>query len=132
MVKRRKAGPSGVALFESWVDLTKWLLERTARFPKRLRHSLTVRVETVTLAVLEDITSASWSTDARPALRSASDGLNRLQVLIRLCHELQMLSHGQYEHASTAIALAGRQVGGWLRQQQQGAAPSAEERAPAP
>ena len=114
------------------MDLTNWLLARTARFPKRQRHSQTVRVETVTLAVLEDITSASWSTDARPALRSASDGLNRLQVLIRLCHELQMLSHGQYEHASTAIALAGRQVGGWLRQQQQGAAPSAEERAPAP
>ena len=132
MVKRRKAGPSGVALFESWMDLTKWLLERTARFPKRLRHSLTVRVETVTLAVLEDITTASWSMDARPALRSASDGLNRLQVLIRLCHELQLLSHGQYEHASLAIGEAGRQVGGWLRQQHQGTASSTIEQTPAP
>ncbi len=129
MAKRRKAGPQGVVLFEKWMDLTTWLLERTARFPKRLRHSVTLRLETLTLAVLEDITTASWAADARPALRRASDGLNRLQVLTRLCHELRLFSHGQYEHASEAIADAGRQVGGWLRQQE-GAAGGAPQPAP--
>ena len=115
MATKMSAGPKGVVLFERWMDLTQWLLERTARWPKRLRHSLTERVELLTLGVLEDITTASYAKDKRVALERAQDRLNRLRMLLRLGHQLHVLSHAQYEHAATQLVDCGRQLGGWLR-----------------
>lgn len=97
------------------MDLTRWLLERTARFPKRLRHSLTERIEVVALGVLEDITTAGYGRDKTAPIRRAVDGVNRLRVLLRLAHELRVLSHGQYAFAAEALGDAGAQLHGWLR-----------------
>ena len=89
------AGPQRLLVFEQWMETTKWLMERTARFPQRLRASLTARIELAALDVLESLSSAAWSRDPTPALRRAGDALNRLRVLVRLAHELRVISDGQ-------------------------------------
>jgi hypothetical protein len=44
-----------------------------------------------------------------------NDGLNRLRVLARLCHELRLWSDGQYEEAARRMDEAGRILGGWMK-----------------
>lgn len=100
------------------METSQWLLERTARFPKRLRHTLTERIELLAIDLLEEITSAAYQKSKTATLRRANDRLNRLRVLIRLAHEMGVLSHGHYEEAVKRVAEAGRLLGGWLRQVQ--------------
>lgn len=115
MAPSRPAGPSDLLLFERWMDTTKWLLQRTERFPKRLRHSLADRIDLLAVGILEDVTSAAYSRDPRPALAAANDRMNRLRVLLRLCQEVRLVSHDQYREAAERLAECGRLLGGWIR-----------------
>lgn len=109
-------GPD-LRLFEEWMETTKWLLERTARFPKRLRSSLSSRIENLALGVLEDVTTAAHRKRKLATLKRADERLARLQVILRLCHELKLLSHNQYEEAAVRLADAGRMLGAWMKRQ---------------
>ena len=120
MVESRSRVPDNLILFERWMDTTKWVLEQTARFPKRLRQSLTSRVENTTLEVLEGVTTAAYRKDRIETLAKINDGLNRLRVLVRLSHELRLLSDGQYEQAARRIDEAGRILGGWMKKESDG------------
>lgn len=115
MAPSRPAGPNDLLLFEKWIDTTKWLMGLTERFPKRLRHSLTDRIDLMAVGILEDVTSAAYRKDPRPDLGNANDKLNRLRVLLRLAHEMTVLSHDHYRQAAERLAEAGRLLGGWLR-----------------
>jgi hypothetical protein len=115
MVESRSRIPDNLILFERWMDTTKWMLERTARFPKRVRQSLTNRVENTTLEILEGVTTAAYRKDRKETLAGINEGLNRLRVLVRLSHELRLLSDGQYEEAARRIDEAGRILGGWMK-----------------
>ena len=115
MAPSRPAGPNDLLLFERWMDATRWLLERTSRFPKPLRHTLTERIELLAVGILEDVTSAAYRKDPRPDLEQANDKMNRLRVLVRLAHEMQALSHDAYREAAQRMAEAGRLLGGWAR-----------------
>jgi len=115
MVESRSRVPENLILFERWMDATKWLLNVTARFPKRVRQSLTSRVENTTLEILEGVTTAAYRKDRTETLGGINDGLNRLRVLVRLSHELRLLSDGQYEEAARRMDEAGRILGGWMK-----------------
>lgn len=115
MAPSKPAGPNDLLLFEKWMDATSWLFEHTARFPKRLRHSLTNRIELLALGILENVTSAAYRKDPRRDLEQANDKLNRLRVILRLCHEMKIMSHDQYRCAAERLAEAGRLLGGWIR-----------------
>lgn len=118
MAPSAKAGPSEVVVFELWMETTCWLFERTTRFPKRLRHTLTARIEQTAIELLELLTTAAWQRDKRATLRAANTTLDRLRVLLRLAHALNVLSHAHYEHAARQMGETGRQIGGWLRHEQ--------------
>ena len=111
----RAAGPEGLLLFERWMETTRWLLGRTQRFPKPLRHTLTERIEMLALGILEDVTSAAYRKPRSRILARADDRLDRLRVLLRLAHELDVLPHAHYEEAAARLAEAGRLLGGWRR-----------------
>ncbi len=116
MAPSRPAGPSRLKLFEHWMETTRWLMLRSRRWPKDLRHSLSYRCQNLTLEILESITTAAYASDSAPHLARINDRLGRLRVLLRLAHELRVLSHGQYEEVSGRLAEAGRMLGGWMRQ----------------
>lgn len=115
MVESRSRVPDNLILFERWMEMTKWMLNVTARFPKRVRQSLTSRVENTTLEILEGVTTAAYRKDRTEMLKTINDGLNRLRVLVRLSHELRLLSDGQYEEAARRMDEAGRILGGWMK-----------------
>lgn len=93
MARSRSAGPTDLILFEKWMETTKWLFARTQRMPKSVRHTLSQRIETRALTILEDIVTAAYRTDSQRLLRATDDRLSRLRVLVRLAHELEHLSH---------------------------------------
>ena len=115
MVESRSRVPDNLILFERWMEMSKWMLSLTARFPRRVRQSLTDRLENTTLEILEGVTSAAYRKDRTPTLLAINDGLNRLRVLVRLSHELRLFSDGQYEEAARRMEEAGRILGGWMK-----------------
>jgi hypothetical protein len=104
-------------LFAHWEQLVVWLFQHTAKFPARLRHSLTARIETRALDIHEGLVGARFTRDRAAMLRELNVDLDRLRLLLRLAHELQAMDHRAFHHACAEIDTAGRMLGGWTRQQ---------------
>ena len=107
--------------FLLWERTVEGLLERTQRFPKAVRQTLTRRVEDRALDVLEGLVSARYAAGAQATgdvLRSVDDALSRLRVLLRLCHRRRLLGDGGYEALARDADTVGRMVGGWRRELQ--------------
>ena len=99
-------------------DLTLWFLQRTNRFPKNYRVTLGDRVDRHVLEMLALVQKASVRSNKTSLLRELNEGLNVLRALTRLCVDLGCLKGRQYEYASRQIDEIGRQIGGWIKQQQ--------------
>jgi hypothetical protein len=60
--------------------------------------------------------SSRRSTNSRGRLLEAVNlKLDKLRLLLRLTHELQLLDHRRYEHAARGVDEIGRLVGGWIK-----------------
>ena len=63
------------------------------------------------LSTLRRVATGAGSLSMRTAL------LAKLRFQLRLCHDLKLLSTGQYEHGARMLAEMGRLLGAWLKQQ---------------
>ena len=91
------------------------MLSRTEKFPKRVRFTLSSRIDNLALDVLEKIVEARYTKDKSAALTQASLLVEKLRVLLRISHEEGHLDHKGFEHAARNIDEAGRMLGGWIR-----------------
>ena len=107
-------------VFAAWVRFLDWLLGTTEGFPKRVRFTFSSRIDALALDVLEDLVEARYTRGKTAILRRANLRLEKLRVLLRLCHGRRFLAHGAWEHAAREIDEVGRMVGGWLKQQEAG------------
>ena len=105
-------------LFLHWQKFVLWLLPRTGRFPRSVRFTLQQRIDNGALQVLEDLLAARYRRDRSGPLQRVSLGIDTLQVLLRVAHELGHLDHRGYEHAARQLDEAGRMTGGWLKHAQ--------------
>jgi hypothetical protein len=96
-------------------DLSLWLLPRTASFSRAHRYTLGTRIEDTALDVIELLVEASYTTEKRTLLSTANRRIERLRYLIRLAHDLKLLSVSQYEFAGLGLQSVGNELGGWLR-----------------
>jgi hypothetical protein len=111
-------GQPELPLFVHWVDFLDWLLPATEKFPKKVRFTFSSRIDNLALDLLEDVVEARYTRGKAPILRRANLRLEKLRVLLRICHRQRYLATNAYEHASRRIDEAGRMVGGWLKQQE--------------
>ena len=102
-------------VFVEWMDLLAWLLPTTAQFPKHVRFTFVNRIDNLALDVVEDLVEARYSRNKRPVLDRANLRLEKLRVLLRLCHGLGHLPHGRCEHAMRRVNEVGAMLGGWLK-----------------
>ncbi len=102
-------------LFVHWTQVLKDILSRTEKFPKRVRFTLSSRIDNLTLDVLEKIVEARYAKDKDASLQQASLYLEKLRVLLRISHEEKHLDHRGFEHVARNIDEAGRMLGGWIR-----------------
>lgn len=104
-----------VSVVTRMYDLTLWLVQRTAGFSRAHRHTLGSRIESCALEVLELLVEASYTRDRDDLLQSANRRLERLRYLVRLAHDLKLLSLAQYEFAGNGLHAVGTQVGAWRK-----------------
>ena len=105
-------------VFVFWYDFLRWLLEKTEKFPKKVRFSFTVRIENLALDIVDGIIESRYSNEKKAILRRLDLDLEKLRVLLRICHDLRYLDGKGYEFASRQINEAGKMIGGWRKQQE--------------
>lgn len=92
-----------------------WLLPTLDRFPRRQKFLLGDRIETTALDVLDGLVEATYTRSRGRLLETVNLRLDKLRLLLRLAHELELLDHRRYEHAARGIDEIGRLVGGWIK-----------------
>lgn len=107
--------PQDLPLFEHWYRTTNWILERSEKFPKHTRFTISSRINTLALEITEDIVTAIYSRDKRSCLERINMRLEILRIMFRISHERRYISHDQYEFISKAINESGKMTGGWLK-----------------
>ena len=105
-------------IFVAWLDFLEWLLPTTAKLPKHIRFTFVQRMDNLALDVVEDLVEARYTRNKRPILARANLRLEKLRVLLRLCHSLGYFPHARCEHAMRSVNAVGAMLGGWLRQQE--------------
>ncbi len=109
---------SEMVIFTRTYDFLQWVLPKTKLFPKLYRSSVTQRLMDAVLDFQEALFDAhSYEGKIRLRhLRRADSDLNKVRLYLRLAHQWEWLSLGQYEHVSRLIAEIGRLLGGWIKQ----------------
>jgi hypothetical protein len=109
--------PDVPTLFVHWESFLNWLLDRTEKFPKRLRFTLTSRIDNLALDIYTRVVEARYRRDRVALLERLNLDLELLRLLLRLARDRRVLDHRAFAHACEQIDTAGRMVGGWLRYQ---------------
>lgn len=130
----RQAEPTLLVLAR-FEEFTGWLLDRTAKWPKSARFTLTQRIENHALDVVEDLVVARYSRAGRRArLDAANLKLERMRHLFRLAQAAKACPFNVFESAMRALDETGRMLHGWRTVEEApragGATPSASEEAP--
>ena len=110
--------PDEPVIFVHWTRFMEWLLPATEKFPKRVRFTFADRINNLALDIVEDLVEARYTRDKRLLLQRVNLRLEKLRILLRLCHRLRYLPHQGYEHASRSLNEVGRMLGGWIKQQE--------------
>jgi len=107
-----------LVIFTQTYDLLTWLLPQCERFPKKQRFVITQRLQGAVLDFQESIFDANAHRGAERLkhLQNADAQLNKLRLYLRLSHQWDWLSRGQYAHVSRMIANIGKLLGGWIKQ----------------
>lgn len=109
-------------IFTRTYDLLQWLLPHTSSWPRRYRFTLTQELVRAALRFQERILEATLTGETAKRLEQADVELQKVRLYLRLGHDLQLLSSGQYAHAAELIGHVGRLLGAW--RSKGGAAPS--------
>lgn len=105
-------------LFVKSYDFLLWLIPLTLKFPKAQRFLLAERLGKLALDFYDLILEAIMEPEQQAEkLNQADRLLAKIRLYVRLSHDLQCLSLGQYEHAAQRIDEIGRLIGGWKRKQ---------------
>ncbi len=104
-------------LFVKTHDMVLWLLQRTQRFPKHLRHSYTNRLESLAFEFEESLVLANQERGQERLqwLRRADGRLVCLRTLLRYAYDLELLGSSQIRFAAEQFDQLGRLLGAWLK-----------------
>jgi four helix bundle protein len=105
-------------IFIQWLEFLEWLLPAVEKFPKRVRFTFADRINNLALDIVENLVEARYSRDKRAVLAAVNLKLEKLRILLRICHRLRYLPHQHYERAMRQLNQTGRMLGGWIKQQQ--------------
>ncbi len=113
--KARRAGPDLLVLAR-FEEFTGWLLDRTAKWPKNVRFTLTQRIENHALDLVELLVAARYRRAGRRArLEEANLTLERMRHLFRLARGAGACPFTVFEASMRALDECGRMLHGWRR-----------------
>jgi hypothetical protein len=122
-------------IFTRTYDLLKWLIQATAKFPRSQRFVLARTVQGTVLQFQERLIEAGMldKNDAITALDRLEQAdllLVKLRFYLRLCHDLNLISDGQYGHVAAMVDQVGRLLGAWMKKLRPRARGAAAQGAP--
>ncbi len=95
-------------------ELALWVFQQTPAFPRRLRHSLTDRIERSVLRFQAQLVRAVRDpVGSGRSLSRADATLDHLRFLFRLAKDLQVASLKSYAGFSERVMEVGRLLGAW-------------------
>jgi len=113
---KRGGSPSAVPIIVAKVyDLILWWFPKLERFPRTRRFTLGHRLEQELINLIVLLVRAAYTHEKRELLNEAARTIEVVRVLTRLCHEVRLLGHQQFEHASKLMFEIGSMVGGWRK-----------------
>lgn len=99
-------------------DLIKWYVPILNRVPRDHKFGLCDRMVTILYDLLEGLVEARYSRNKLVLLEGLSGKLDILQYQTRLLHDFDLMDLQRYEYASSLLNELGKQLTGWLNQQQ--------------
>lgn len=102
-------------IFSKTYDFVKWLIPLTVGFPRQQRFVIAAALQQEALNFQGLLIEAVHQSDPRQKLEAADAELDKLRTHLRLCHDLRLISRGQYEHVATMLTEIGRLLGGWKK-----------------
>ena len=99
-------------------DLLLYLIPLLSKLPRSHKFTLGDRIENLLLDVLQAFIQAYYTgnrTVKRERLRENNLRLETLRYLIRLIHDLDLISNKRYGLISERVDEIGRMTGGWLK-----------------
>ena len=97
-------------------DLLLYLVPQLAKFPRDQKFLLADRIEVKVLEVQEHCLRAYYSREKRGHLNEANLTLEVTRHLVRLAHDLKLISTPRYGVIAEKLNAVGRMIGGWLKQ----------------
>ena len=99
-------------------DISVWMIERVASFPRAHRHTLGERLVETCLGICTLLVEAHYlprgSRHRVGLLRRCNRGLTRARILVRMSQRVQAFSHKQRLFACEQLDELGRRTAGWL------------------
>lgn len=99
-------------------DLIHWYVPILNRLPRDHKYLLGDRIISGLYDLLEGLIRARYSSDKLPQLQALNSQLDVLRHQTRLLLEFGLLSPKRFGHAGAMFESLGRELGGWIRQQQ--------------
>ncbi len=104
-------------VFIRWEKFLLWQMVLTEKFPKRVRFTLSTRIDNMALDILEQIIEAAYTKDRLDILKRANLMIEKMRVIFRVCHKQRHMSNRSYEYAVKELYEIGGMLGGWIREQ---------------
>ncbi len=109
-----REAPAELLVLQRAEAFAHWLLDRTRRWPKSLRFTLTQRLENHALDLVESLVIARYEPRRRRAvLEGANLALERMRFLLRLAEGASACPPHTLEAAARALDEIGRMMFGW-------------------
>jgi flagellar biosynthesis/type III secretory pathway protein FliH len=102
-------------VFVKWYKTLDWILDKTEKYPRNVRYSLSGRINDISLDILEKIIEAIYSKKKRYILQSINLYIEKLRVLFRISSKRRYISIKNYEYISKELNETGKMIGGWLK-----------------
>jgi hypothetical protein len=114
----KKTPPDELPIIQATYDLIKWYVPILNRLPRDHKFGLGDRMILALYDLLEGLVTARYSRDKLTILQPLSSKLDILQYQTRLLFDFQLVEVKRYEYASRLLDELGKQLMGWMRQQQ--------------
>lgn len=115
--KKSETSPD-LPIIQKTYDFIKWYIPILEKLPKTHKYTLGNRIITQLYELLESLIRAQFSKHKLPILQTLNPDLNILRYQTRLLFDFRLLSTQHYEHAAHCLNDIGKDLGGWLKQQQ--------------
>jgi predicted ATP-dependent Lon-type protease len=102
-------------IINDWYEINKYIFKLTDNFPKKVRNSITNRIENLSLEILDNLIISFYSKEKKENLKIINISFDRLRFLFRLCFDNQYISFEKYQKIIEYINEIGQKVGGWLK-----------------